>query len=125
MQQYFNSISSIVKGVEAPNVLNVSSINPSGHKVKMNSTSPKHFNYIEKANSNSPTFLNYLTKSINDTNMAIVNAELLQQQLIEDPDNTNIDDVTIAAKEAEIALNLTKSVINKLITGYKELINIR
>lgn len=91
----------------------------------MVSTTPKHFNYIEKDSNNSPTFLNYLTKSIGDTNTALVNAEILQQKLVEDPDNTSIDEVTIAAKEAEIALNLTKSVINKLITGYKELINIR
>ncbi|HPC38328.1 MAG TPA: flagellar hook-basal body complex protein FliE [Exilispira sp.] len=125
MQQFFNSVSNIVSKVDLSKVSSVTSITPNGHNVQMKSTSPKHFNYIEKDNNNSPNFLNYLTNSINQTNNAIVNAELLQQQLIEDPDNTNIDEVTIAAKEAEIALNLTKSVINKLITGYKELINIR
>ncbi|MFN3412119.1 MAG: flagellar hook-basal body complex protein FliE [Exilispira sp.] len=125
MINFFNNISSAVTKVNTSAVSNINSINPSGHKVQMISTTPKHFNYIEKDSNNSPTFLNYLTKSINDTNMALVNAEILQQKLVEDPDNTNIDEVTIAAKEAEIALNLTKSVINKLITGYKELINIR
>lgn len=125
MQQFFNSISNSISKVNITSVSNVNQIDPKGYKVSMNSTSPKHFNYIEKNSDNTPNFLNYLTKSITDTNEALVNAEILQQKLVEDPDNTNIDEVTIAAKEAEIALNLTKSVINKLITGYKELINIR
>ncbi len=123
MQQFFNSISNIVNQVSS--VSSINSIQAKGYQVKMNSTSPKHFNYIEKTDNNSSTFLNYLKNSISQTNNAIVEAELLQQQLVMDPDSTNIDDVTIAAKEAEIALNLTKTVINKLITGYKELINIR
>jgi flagellar hook-basal body complex protein FliE len=124
MQSFFNSISNVVSNVNVSNVTNPKTVTPSGYNVPMKSTSSKHFNYVEKSN-DSPNFLNYLTNSINGTNNAIVNAELLQQQLVEDPDNTSIDEVTIAAKEAEIALNLTKSVINKLITGYKELINIR
>ncbi len=123
MQQFFNSISNIVSQVSS--VSNVNPIQAKGHQVKMNATSPKHFNYIEKSDGDSSLFLNYLKNNINNTNSALVNAELLQQQLMMDPDNTNIDEVTIAAKEAEVALNLTKSVINKLITGYKELINIR
>lgn len=123
MQQFFNSISNIVNQVSS--VSSINSIQAKGYQVNMNSTSPKHFNYIEKTDNNSSTFLNYLKNSISQTNNAIVEAELLQQQLVMDPDSTNIDDVTIAAKEAEIALNLTKTVINKLITGYKELINIR
>jgi len=123
MKQFFNSISNIVNQVS--NVSSVNSIQPKGYQVRMNSTSPKHFNYIEKNDNDSSLFLNYLKNSVIDTNDAIVNAEVLQQQLVIDPDSTNIDEVTIAAKEAEIALNLTKTVINKLITGYKELINIR
>lgn len=118
MQQFFSKV----------NISSISNVNPieaKGYKVSMNSTSPKHFNYVEKTSGGTPNFLSYLTNSITETNEAIVNAEMLQQKLVEDPDNTNIDEVTIAAKEAEIALNLTKSVINKLITGYKELINIR
>lgn len=125
MQQFFNSISNIVSQVNNSQVSSLSSVVPSGHKINMNSTLPNHFNYVEKSKGDSPTFLSYLKNSINDTNSALVNAEILQQQFVEDPDNTSIDEVTIATKEAEIALNLTKSVINKLITGYKELINIR
>jgi flagellar hook-basal body complex protein FliE len=124
MQSFFNSISNVVSNVNVSRVTNLKTVTPTGYNVQMKSTSSKHFNYVEKS-TDSPNFLNYLTNSINGTNNALVNAEFLQQQLIEDPDNTNIDEVTIAAKEAEIALNLTKSVINKLITGYKELINIR
>ncbi len=121
-----SSLSSIFNSsIQTSNVSKLSNISPDGHIVKMKALYNNHFNYIDKTEPASANFLDYLKGSVLDTNDSIVSAELLQQQLIVDPDNTNIDEVTIAAKEAEVALNLTKSIINKLITGYKELINIR
>lgn len=103
---------------------NISKVKPLGYKVSLKATNSKHFNFTQNVEQK-PSFLNYLKSSINNTNNSIINSEKLQQQLVIDPESVSIDEVTIAAKEAEITLNLTKTILNKLISGYKDLINIR
>lgn len=121
------SISNIkdINSVFIKNVKNqINSIEPEGYIVRLKATNKKHFNFIHEEKNN-PSFLNYLEASIKNTNDKIINSEKLQQQLVIDPESVSIDEVTIAAKEAEITLNLTKTILNKLITAYKDLINIR
>ncbi|MCX8058388.1 MAG: flagellar hook-basal body complex protein FliE [Spirochaetes bacterium] len=117
-------ISSFVK--ETSSIIKPKEINiePDGYKVELKATSEKHFNFKPKKD-NSLTFSNYIKDSIISTNESIAKSELLQEKLITDPTSVNIEEVTIAAKEAEVSLNLAKTILNKLIQGYKDLINIR
>ena len=117
ISSFVRETSSVIKPKE-------NQIEPNGYKVQMKATSKKHFNFIDPKD-NSLTFSNYLKDSINATNASIVKSEMLQEKLITDPTSVNIEEVTIAAKEAEVSLNLAKTIINKLIQGYKDLINIR
>ncbi|GHU66390.1 hypothetical protein FACS189447_07140 [Spirochaetia bacterium] len=49
----------------------------------------------------------------------------LAQQAIIDPDSVDIHDITIAQAEASMALNITRNVLNRLVQGWKDIINTR
>jgi len=52
-------------------------------------------------------------------------ASNLQQQAIIDPDSVDVHDITIAQAEANISLNLTRNVLNRIVQGWRDLINTR
>jgi flagellar hook-basal body complex protein FliE len=47
------------------------------------------------------------------------------QKLITDPDTVDVHDVTIAMAEANLALSMTRSVVDRAIRAYREIISIR
>jgi len=49
----------------------------------------------------------------------------LAQQAITDPDSVDIHDITIAQAEASMALNITRNVLNRIVQGWKDVINTR
>ncbi len=114
---------SLIKGINKK-ISNVE-VKPLGDSVPLKATKKNHYNFQDFPKGDSLSFGDYLKRSIMSTNQSIVGSEKLSQQMMTDPTSVAIEDVTIAAKEAEVSLNLSKSVINKLISGYKELINIR
>ena len=52
-------------------------------------------------------------------------ASNLQQTAITDPDSVDVHDITIAQAEANISLNLTRNVLNRIVQGWRDLINTR
>ena len=49
----------------------------------------------------------------------------LAQMAITDPDSVDVHDVTLAQAEASMSLNIARTVLNRLVQGWKDLINIR
>jgi flagellar hook-basal body complex protein FliE len=49
----------------------------------------------------------------------------LTQALITDPESVDIHDVTIAMAEANLALSMTRAIMNRAIEAYREITNIR
>jgi flagellar hook-basal body complex protein FliE len=49
----------------------------------------------------------------------------LAQKAITDPGSVDIHDITIAQAEAGMALNITRSVLNRVVQGWRDLINTR
>lgn len=49
----------------------------------------------------------------------------LAQQAITDPDSVDVHDITIAQAEASMALNITRNVLNRIVQGWKDVINTR
>jgi flagellar hook-basal body complex protein FliE len=47
------------------------------------------------------------------------------EALITDPDSVDVHDVTIAMAEANLALSMTKAVLDRAIRAYREIISIR
>jgi len=49
----------------------------------------------------------------------------LEKEAIINPDSVDIHDITIAQAEAGMALNITRNVLNRLVQGWKDIINTR
>ena len=49
----------------------------------------------------------------------------LNQAALLDPDSVNVEDVTMAMAEASMSLNITRSVLNRIVQGWRDLINTR
>jgi flagellar hook-basal body complex protein FliE len=52
-------------------------------------------------------------------------AETLIQTAITDPDAVDIHDITIAQAEASMSLNIARTVLNRLVQDWKDIINTR
>jgi len=52
-------------------------------------------------------------------------ASSLNQMALVDPDSVNVEDVTIAQAEAMMSLNITRTVLNRIVQGWRDLINTR
>ena len=52
-------------------------------------------------------------------------ASEIARQAIIDPDSVDAHDISIAQAEASLSLNITRNILNRLVQGWKELINIR
>ena len=52
-------------------------------------------------------------------------ASSLQQAAITDPDSVDVHDITIAQAEASMSLNMTRNVLNRIVQGWRDLINTR
>ncbi len=66
-----------------------------------------------------------LLKALNGVNDTQVNAVNLAQQMITDPDSVDVHTVTIALAEANLALSMTKAVVDRALAAYREIINVR
>lgn len=49
----------------------------------------------------------------------------LAQAMITDPDSVDVHDVTIALAEANLAISMTKAIVDRALTAYREIINVR
>jgi len=52
-------------------------------------------------------------------------SEDLIQRMIVDPDSVDAQDVTIAMAEANLSLNLAKTILSRVVTAWKDVINTR
>ncbi len=79
---------------------------------------------VEKNENNSPSFMNLLEDKLQQVNGLQKNSDkLIQDFTLGKTDN--IHQVMIAGEKAEIAMNLTLSIQNKVIDAYKEIMRIQ
>lgn len=102
-----------------------------GDVVTMTRTSPKHLAGVGETAALSEgagveaAFGELLLKALNQVNDRQVAAIDLAQQMITDPDTVDVHDVTIALAEANLALSMTKAVVDRALAAYREIINVR
>jgi len=109
----------------------------------MNVTHPKHMmppelqqsgsirgiNALERqvsstANTGAGDFRNML-KALDNVSDAQKFASKLQVEAIINPDSVDIHDVTMAQAQASLSLNITRNILNRLVQGWRDLINTR
>jgi flagellar hook-basal body complex protein FliE len=52
-------------------------------------------------------------------------ASALEQAAIIDPESVDVHDLTIAQAEASLALNITRNILNRVVQGWRDIINTR
>ncbi|MFW6362814.1 MAG: flagellar hook-basal body complex protein FliE [Spirochaeta sp.] len=73
----------------------------------------------------SKDFAGMLMESLQEVNSMQNQAADLSVTAALNPDQVDAHDVTIATAKAELALNLTKNVVDRVIQGYKDIVNLR
>jgi flagellar hook-basal body complex protein FliE len=116
------SLSSI-KPIQGPNA------SAQGDLVKLLRTDPGHMGLdgstAPDAAAGPVSFENALMKAMDGVNANQMDASQLAQKMLTDPDSVDAHDLTIAQAEASMSLNLARTVLNRLVTGWKEIINAR
>lgn len=71
------------------------------------------------------SFSNVLMDSLNEVNKAQIDSGAITEAYLLDPDSVEAHDVTIAMAKANMTLNVTKSIVDKAVKSYKEIISLR
>jgi flagellar hook-basal body complex protein FliE len=70
-------------------------------------------------------FGDLLLGALGNVNDSQLKAMDLSQRMITDPTSVNVEDVTVALADANLALSMTKSIVDRALAAYREIINIR
>ncbi|MDR2478691.1 MAG: flagellar hook-basal body complex protein FliE [Treponema sp.] len=71
------------------------------------------------------TFETVMLQALDKVSGAQQFASTLQQEAIINPESVDIHDITIAQAEASMSLNITRNILNRLVQGWRDLINTR
>ncbi|MGD0723967.1 MAG: flagellar hook-basal body complex protein FliE [Spirochaetia bacterium] len=102
-----------------------------GDVVKLARTNPLHF---AGAGEGAPSaasgateqkFGSLLLSALGSVNNSQRKAMDLSQAMVTDPNSVNVEDVTIALADANLALSMTKAIVDRALAAYREIINVR
>jgi flagellar hook-basal body complex protein FliE len=71
------------------------------------------------------TFEQAMLQALDKVSGAQQRAGALAQEAIINPDSVDVQDITIAQAQAQMSLNIAHTVLNRLVQGWKEIINLR
>jgi flagellar hook-basal body complex protein FliE len=73
----------------------------------------------------SGTFEDAMLKALDKVSGLQQESSNLTQAAITDPDSVDIHDITIAQARANMSLNITRTILSRLVQGWRDLINTR
>jgi flagellar hook-basal body complex protein FliE len=73
----------------------------------------------------SGTFEDVMLRALDKVSAEKQFADELIQQAIVDPESVDSHDITIAQAKASMSLNITRTVLNRIVQGWKDIINTR
>jgi flagellar hook-basal body complex protein FliE len=71
------------------------------------------------------SFQDALLKAMDGVSASQNKSDGLLQRIVADPDSVDAQDVTIAMAEANMSLNLAKTILSRIVTAWKDVINTR
>ncbi|MBL8966881.1 MAG: flagellar hook-basal body complex protein FliE [Spirochaetaceae bacterium] len=105
-----------------------------GDIVRLARTNPMHYTAnglvgapVGKAEGDSggSSFENAMLKAMDGVNAYQNQSSDLVQQMAVDPDSVDAHDVTVAMAEANLSLNIARTIMDRVVRGWKEVINTR
>ena len=76
-------------------------------------------------NSGASGFENIMLNALDKVSGAQQQASYMAREAIINPDSVDAHDVSIAQAEASMAFNITRNILNRLVQGWRDLINTR
>jgi|GEM_PF-1490171 len=80
---------------------------------------------VRGAAAGAPSFEDALLKAMDGVSSAQNKSDDLLRRVVADPDSVDAQDVTIAMAEANMSLNLAKTIMSRIVTAWKDVINTR
>lgn len=100
-----------------------------GTKIDLKRTSPLHFNTegttSQKEADPVESFSDVLFNVVNQANRLQHNADDLEQQMIVNPEEVNIHEVMIASEKARLSISFLKSITEKALKAYNDIMMLR
>lgn len=109
----------------------LSPLSARGHVIELQATDPRHISTsrgaVKPPTGSTPEagFGKLFFDALNNVNDMQNTTMDLTESMITDPDSVDIHDVTVAIAEANLALSMTKAIMDKAIRAYQEIINTR
>ncbi len=108
----------------------LSGLESKGHSIELKQSDPRHLTRSSMPVTQTPAspeegFGALFFKAIGQVNDLQQKSMNLTQSMITDPDSVNIHDITIAIAEANLSLSMTKTIMDRAIRAYREIINTR
>ncbi|WP_246157089.1 flagellar hook-basal body complex protein FliE [Oceanispirochaeta crateris] len=109
------------------NTINENMVN--GNFVPMKTTSPLHMKAVKNSDPqeipSESSFADLVRKGLSAANDDQIESENLFVKMISDPDSVEVHDVSIAMAKANMSLQMTKSIVDKAVQAYKDIISMR
>ena len=67
------------------------------------------------------SFGELFTKAFEQVNASLLRSEELSQAMITDPDSVDVHDLSIAMAEANLAISMTKNIVDRAVRAYREI----
>lgn len=103
-----------------------------GDVVRMVRTDPRHLGGAGAAQQAGKaaagveqSFGDLLLNALGSVNASQLKGMEMAEAMITDPDSVDVHDVTIALAEANLAISMTKAIVDRALTAYREIINVR
>ena len=77
------------------------------------------------ASAGGASFQDALLKAMDGVSASQTKSDSLLQKVVADPNSVDAQDVTIAMAEANMSLNLAKTILSRIVTAWKDVINTR
>jgi flagellar hook-basal body complex protein FliE len=77
------------------------------------------------ASTGATSFEDALLKAMDGVSASQAKSDGLLQKVVADPNSVDAQDVTIAMAEANMSLNLAKTILSRIVTAWKDVINTR
>jgi flagellar hook-basal body complex protein FliE len=102
---------------------------PAQNNFQLKATDPRHFGVMQQPEAVQPdgvtAFSDVLFNAFEGANELEQTSVQLTRDMIADPESVDTHDVTIAMAKANLAVNITKQVVERAVKAYREIISIR
>jgi flagellar hook-basal body complex protein FliE len=101
----------------------------SGNQVRLETSNKLHFNdegkHPEKANEPKDPFSKVLFDAVNESNSLQQKSDELEETMVLHPEQVDIHEVMIASEKARLSISFFKSITEKAVRAYNDILMIR